>query len=59
MIDNVISELKTVSDNVDIECEHWLFLSVKLGEELNIDHQFQDQLKAGVDSNQRMKMIVL
>ena len=44
MIDNVISELKGVSDNVDMEFENWFIFAVKLGEEVNIDHQLQDGL---------------
>ena len=42
MIDNVISELKGVSDNVDMEFENWFIFAVKL--EVNIDHQLQDGL---------------
>ena len=41
MIRNVISELKDFSDNADIEFEHWFNFAVKLGEEVNADHQFQ------------------
>ena len=41
MIRNVISELKDFSDNADIEFEHWFNFAVKLGEEVNTDHQFQ------------------
>ena len=44
MIDNVISELKGVSDNVDMEFENWFIFAVKFGEEVNIDHQLQDGL---------------
>ena len=59
MIRNVISELKDFSDNADIEFEHWFNFAVKLGEEVNADHQFQAQLKAAVDSNQTLTMTVL
>ena len=59
MIRNVISELKDFSDNADIEFEHWFNFAVKLGEEVNTDHQFQAQLKAAVDSNQTLTMTVL
>ena len=41
MIRNVISKLKGFSDNVNIEFEHWFNFAVKLGEEVNTDHQFQ------------------
>ena len=36
MIENVISELKGFTDNVDIEFEQWFNFAVKLGEEVNI-----------------------
>ena len=35
MTDNVISELKGFSDNLDIEFKNWFNFAVKLGEEVN------------------------
>ena len=35
MVDNVISELKSFRDNLDIEFEHWFNFAVKLGKEVN------------------------
>ena len=50
MIDNGISGLKELRDNVYIEIEHWFNFVVKLGE---------DSLKGGVDSDQTLKIMVL
>ena len=59
MIENVISELKAFRDNVDIEFEHWFNFAVKLGEEVNTTLSVPRLAKAGVDSDQTLKMMVL
>ena len=60
MVDNVICELKSFRDNLDIEFEHWFNFAVKLGKEVNTIPSVPRLAKSWrVNLDQTLKMMVL